>query len=128
MVLKKIAFETPEKDWPALIPKCNVKNFPFIWRLGSSIVIPTVSLTAKLWLDLFNTTTIHNHQVYLKSLESNYKTCKNPLITICNHSSCLDDPLILSSLMPWSVFLNLQNFRRSLILFPLKQVMEFQQS
>lgn len=102
MVLKKIPFETPENDWPALIPKCNVKNFPFIWRLGSSFIVPTVALCGKLWLDLLNSTTIHNHQVYLECLDKNYKTAKNPLITICNHSSCLDDPLVLSSLMPWS--------------------------
>ena len=54
----------------------------------------------------FNKTKIYNHQVYLNCLDANYKEKKHALITICNHWSCLDDPFILSALLPWSWNLN----------------------
>lgn len=76
-------------------------------------MVPGVAILSKLWMDFFNHTRVHNHQRYLDSLEQNFKHRKSPLITICNHPSCLDEPLILSKLMPWSWNLNSDRHRFS---------------
>ncbi len=46
---------------------------------------------------------IHNHEQFLKCVCEREKG--RPLITVSNHDSCIDDPLIFGSLMPVSSFL-----------------------
>lgn len=112
MVKFRELIESPEKDWPKFLPtnvihqNGKLKNLSFGWRLGSAIIVPSVAILSKFWTDWMNKTTIYNHQVYLDCLDHNYRTRENALITICNHHSCMDDPLILSALLPWIWNLN----------------------
>ena len=65
-----------------------------------------MAISAKIWLTYFNRTYVENHHVFLKTLETHYRARKNgnpyPLITICNHHSCLDDPGLWGALFPWT--------------------------
>lgn len=60
-----------------------------------------VGLTSKVWAQCLNSTRVHNHFVLLNTLAKHYNNHKKiPLITISNHSSCLDDPLMWGPLIP----------------------------
>lgn len=98
--------------WPKLLPKpcksspqSHLPRPPFIWKVASSLVVPSVALCAKIWLTYFNRTYVENYQVFLKTLDEHYKSRNKPtnypLITICNHHSCLDDPGLWGALFPW---------------------------
>ena len=99
--------------WPRFLPKPCKSNPPaplprppLLWRIASSLTVPSIALCAKIWLTYFNKTCIENHQVFIKTLEHHYSVRKSeisyPLITICNHHSCLDDPGLWGALFPWT--------------------------
>lgn len=99
--------------WPKLLPRpCRdcpnspLPRPPLIWRIASAFTVPSVAFCAKIWLTYFNRTYVENHQVFLKTVEAHYRSRNSsnsyPLITICNHHSCLDDPGLWGALFPWS--------------------------
>ena len=94
-------------EWPSLLPKLMPSEPNLKWKVGSKLIVPTVGLISKLWAQCLNTTRVHNHSVLLDTLAKHYNNKKKrPLITICNHSSCLDDPLIWGPLIPlkWQLY------------------------
>lgn len=75
-------------------------------KLGSAVNVVIVGLAAKLWTKL-NHFTVVNHESFIKAAEQNYNGSSNkPLLTISNHSSCLDDPVLWGALLPWSWQIN----------------------
>ncbi|KAH7947739.1 hypothetical protein HPB52_015420 [Rhipicephalus sanguineus] len=96
-----------EVQWP--LP--NVSQPSKLWQLGSSVVVPAVGLLAKLFHGWFNTVNVYNKEILIDAIENRPKDV--PLITVCNHHSCLDDPFIWGMLelkhlfrqkcMRWSV-------------------------
>jgi monolysocardiolipin acyltransferase len=64
--------------------------------------VPLVALTSKVWLSLFNRFHVQHQDVFLKTLSKHYEERKYPLITISNHSSCMDDPTLWGGMFPWS--------------------------
>jgi monolysocardiolipin acyltransferase len=69
---------------------------------GRQAVLSSVALFSKFILDVVNTTTTTNLNVFEDAISK-----RNPdrgLITVCNHVSTFDDPGMLSALIPWSFF------------------------
>ncbi|XP_054164739.1 tafazzin-like [Oppia nitens] len=101
-------------EWPSLLSRLIAKEVNFKWRLGSKVIVPTVGLISKLWMQCLNSSHVQNRVVLLDTLAKHYKNKdKRPLITISNHSSCLDDPLIWGVLIPMKWQLNAGRHRWS---------------
>lgn len=96
-----------EVQWP--LPNLSQPNR--LWQLGSSVIVPAVGLLAKLFHGWLNTVNVYNKEALFEAIENRPKDV--PLITVCNHHSCLDDPFIWGMLelrhmlrqqcMRWSV-------------------------
>ncbi|XP_064488281.1 tafazzin-like isoform X2 [Ornithodoros turicata] len=94
-------------QWP--LPNLNQPSK--LWQLGSSFVVPAVGALAKLFHGWFHTVNVYNKEVLLNAIDNRPKDV--PLITVCNHHSCLDDPFLWGMLewrhivhqtcMRWSV-------------------------
>lgn len=93
-----------EVKWP--FP--DFKKSHKLWNLGSSIVVPLVGVCSKIMSDWLNHVTVHNREVLIKSIENREKG--QPLITVCNHHSCLDDP-VLWGMLDWRHLLDSQIMR-----------------
>ncbi|XP_027201789.2 tafazzin, phospholipid-lysophospholipid transacylase [Dermatophagoides pteronyssinus] len=106
--------------WPTLL---STDNPSFGWYIGSHFVIPIVGLFSKFWMNIVNKSTVYNANVFNETLNRNYLALissssqksklprRRPLITYCNHTSCMDDPLIWGSLMPFNWLLNSNRLR-----------------
>ena len=70
----------------------------FLWRLQSRLSIIAVGTISKFWTHCLNTTHIYNGDALVKSMERPEGV---PLITVCNHTSCLDDPLVWGATLNW---------------------------
>lgn len=72
-------------------------------EFGRVFTLAIVSLTGKFVLNWWNSTKISNQSTLLKLLQQRDKGLG--LITVSNHTSTIDDPFVLSALVPWSYFL-----------------------
>ena len=84
--------------------KANVLNnydyAPTLMRnIQSFFLFSLISMVGKTLTTFFQTTTIHNLDPLLHSIHNRPPTI--PLITVSNHTSTLDDPLIFCALLPW---------------------------
>ena len=92
-------------EWPPILIRLRESNIK--WKIGSKVIVPTVGLISKFWAQCLNSSRVHNHSVLLDTLTKHYNNKRRrPLITISNHSSCLDDPLIWGPLIPMKWQLN----------------------
>ncbi|KAG1661296.1 Tafazzin [Nymphon striatum] len=105
-----------EVNWP--FP--NFKRSHRLWNICSAVVIPIVGATSKIWLSWLNKVRVHNFKSLIHEIENRPEG--QPLVTICNHHSCYDDPglwgllhwriLFRSNIIRWSgaasdvIFLN----------------------
>ena len=99
--------------WPSLLPRKRPTEGKWVWRAGTAVVIPWVATLSKVWLSWVNRTYIQHHEVFLQTLEDHHRTRKYPLITVCNHESCLDDPGLWGALFPWRWIFNPERHRWS---------------
>ncbi|CAG5114928.1 unnamed protein product [Candidula unifasciata] len=85
----------PLKDgsWRIASPGQKV---PWLWKFSSRFAVRTVGLCSKLWLEWLNTVKVHNKEV-LHNLVENRPNDRG-LLTVSNHSSCVDDPLVWGTL------------------------------
>ncbi|XP_046911329.1 tafazzin, phospholipid-lysophospholipid transacylase [Dermatophagoides farinae] len=104
--------------WPSLLCP-DVTNPTLSWIIGSRFVVPAVGLFSKFWMNVVNKSTVYNANIFYETLNRNYlalfsshkSITRRPLITYCNHTSCMDDPLIWGSLMPFNWLLNSNRLR-----------------
>jgi len=82
-----------------------------LWRIGSSIVVPLVGTLAKFMAEWFNTFEVYNRQVLYEAIEK--RPPHIPLLTISNHNSCLDDPVLWGNLR-WRHLLRVRRMRWSI--------------
>ncbi|KAH3820762.1 hypothetical protein DPMN_122511 [Dreissena polymorpha] len=75
-----------------------------LWTLASNITKCIVQCLCKLWLETLNTTKVVNKETFLKLTKS--REPGRGLVTVSNHHSFWDDPL-LWGFCPWSSILNL---------------------
>lgn len=71
-------------------------------EIGRVITLAVVSLTGKLVLNWWNTTDIKNQSTFLQHLQHRQQGLG--LITVSNHTSTIDDPFVISAMVPWSYF------------------------
>lgn len=90
-----------QDDWPSVLPIPG-KEVPRCYKLVSGIVVPSVAVMSKLWLTWFNRTRIDHPEVFVKAIDDHHRIHSYPLVTMCNHHSCLDDPGLWGALFPWS--------------------------
>ncbi|KAF2198046.1 hypothetical protein GQ43DRAFT_443694 [Delitschia confertaspora ATCC 74209] len=85
------------------------------WMLGSKFTISTIGLMCKSFLNIFADTEVHGLDRFLQLLHKreNVEGRERGLITVSNHVSVLDDPLIWG-VLPFSLFQNPDNMRWSL--------------
>nr|CAB3266822.1 tafazzin-like [Phallusia mammillata] len=77
--------------WP--FPK---EPHPLWWRCSSSVTMTAVATLSKIWLCYLNSTKVYRSEVFNKLVAQ--RTPEMPLITVCNHHSCMDDPLFAGAL------------------------------
>lgn len=83
------------------------------WILCKQFVTIFVGVTSKFWAKYLNKTEVHNVENLLNLINKRPKG--KPMITVSNHDSCCDDPLVFGASMPLSYFFKSQkNFRWSL--------------
>lgn len=101
--LKKELKDKFMKKWPDhLLPlKDALSSRKFLYRLGSSFNVVAVGCLSKVLVKM-NNFKVYNHDIFLKVANNNYLKKERPLITISNHHSCLDDPVLWGALLPWS--------------------------
>lgn len=95
-----------ERLWP--LPDFNKSHR--LWKMGSAFVIPMVGILSKIMANWLNTMTVHNRETLLEAIKNRKEG--QPLITVSNHHSCLDDP-VLWGMLDWSCLLNSQIMRWS---------------
>jgi len=70
------------------------------WRIRSNVTLFTVGSMCKVWMQYLNTTEVHNHENWIRAVRDREKG--RPLLTICNHTSNIDDPLLFG-LLPFQL-------------------------
>ncbi|XP_005099690.1 tafazzin [Aplysia californica] len=69
---------------------------PWLWKLSTRFAVTTVGFTCKFWLEWLNKARFHNREILHDMFD---KTPDNRgLLTVSNHSSCIDDPLMWGAL------------------------------
>ncbi|TMW65972.1 hypothetical protein Poli38472_003737 [Pythium oligandrum] len=71
----------------------------WLHNLGRIPVIGTVTWVSKLYLRFLSTMKTEGLEHLLHQLEN--RPTKTPLITVSNHTSAVDDPAVISSVLPW---------------------------
>ncbi|KAL9955860.1 hypothetical protein ACROYT_G037253 [Oculina patagonica] len=62
------------------------------WRFQSAVVLGLVGLSSKIFLEWFNYVRKYNFDTLERNAED--RPDGVPLVTVCNHTSCLDDPCL----------------------------------
>jgi len=85
----------PLKDGSWRFPSPGQK-VPWMWKVSSRFALGAVGLFSKLWIEWLNTVQVHNMEVLQDLLEKRPKN--QGLLTVSNHQSCMDDPLLWGTL------------------------------
>uniref|UniRef100_A0A671RLZ4 Tafazzin family protein n=1 Tax=Sinocyclocheilus anshuiensis TaxID=1608454 RepID=A0A671RLZ4_9TELE len=80
-----------EVTWP--FPQCPRLG----WRISGRVVMGMVGSYSYLWTNYFNSLVVHNQDVLMDLVDERPRD--TPLITVCNHQSCMDDPHIWGSVL-----------------------------
>ncbi|XP_068730053.1 tafazzin-like [Montipora capricornis] len=72
------------------------------WKVQSAVVVALVGISSKIYLECFNFVKKYNFDILENAGE---RPDGVPLVTVCNHTSCLDDPC-LWGLMKSKIILN----------------------
>ncbi|KAI8782182.1 tafazzin [Biomphalaria glabrata] len=95
----------PLKDGSWRIPP--PKNMNWLWKISSKLTVATVGLYSKLWLAWLNKVRVHNKEILDQAMLDRPKF--KGLLTVSNHTSCMDDPLL------WGVLKTRQLINRDLM-------------
>lgn len=87
-----------QPTWP--IP-AEGSRYRFLWRYSSAAAISSVGVIGKIWLCKFNTMKIYMESTLYDAIDK--RPPNTALITVSNHYSCIDDPLIWGCLR-WKSF------------------------
>lgn len=87
-------------------------KFSSRWFFFSQMVSSFIGVSSKFWSRYLNKCQVHNSEQLFNLI--NNRPSGKPLITVCNHDSCCDDPLVFGATMPISYFFNIPKLRWSL--------------
>ncbi|CAF0993096.1 unnamed protein product [Rotaria magnacalcarata] len=104
-------------DWP----------FPekpsILYKAVSTITIGLVGSFSKFWMKYLSSVRIENGEFLLNAVLNRHPD--RPLITVANHHSCMDDPLLIAATIPLRVFWTRHRMRWALgaddIVFTMKK-------
>ncbi|XP_023218748.1 tafazzin-like isoform X1 [Centruroides sculpturatus] len=91
-------------------PFPNMNKPPKLFNIGSRIVIPAVGIISKIMTGWLNNVVVYNRHVLIDAIENRPENV--PLITVSNHHSCLDDPM-LWGILDWKHLFNSKVMRWS---------------
>ncbi|XP_037091081.1 tafazzin-like [Pollicipes pollicipes] len=80
--------------WPFNV----IKSHPRLWRLRNTLIVPSVGVASKLFLEYLCKTVVHNREALLDAVGN--RQPGQGLITVSNHHSCIDDPA-LNGMLQW---------------------------
>ncbi|XP_025108563.1 tafazzin-like isoform X1 [Pomacea canaliculata] len=66
------------------------------WSLCSRIIVQAVGLSSKIWMEWLNRTKVYNKNILHEAIAS--RPQNRGLVTVSNHTSCIDDPLLWGTL------------------------------
>ncbi|CAF3557541.1 unnamed protein product [Adineta steineri] len=93
-------------DWP----------FPekpsIFYKAASTVTIGLAGSLSRLWMKYLTSVRIENGEILLNAVLN--RDLDRPLITVANHHSCMDDPLLIGATMPHRVFWSRPRMRWSL--------------
>lgn len=93
-----------EDFWP--VPRLKLTRFS---KIAAIFTTTFVGVTSRLFASYLNKTKIHNNEQLLDLVFNRPKN--KSLITVCNHDSCCDDPLLFGACLPMSTFTRLKNYK-----------------
>ncbi|KAK7486720.1 hypothetical protein BaRGS_00022004 [Batillaria attramentaria] len=70
----------------------SLHRTPRSWVISSRLVMAAVGSFSKVWIEWLNKSKVHNRQMLTDTVES--RPPDRGLVTVSNHSSCMDDPLM----------------------------------
>lgn len=73
-------------------PDANLPKETNDWLKKSAFTVSIVGLFAKFWTNIANSLLVYNQNVLTNALEN--RPIDVPLITVTNHHSCMDEPLL----------------------------------
>lgn len=76
--------------------------FRSVWNCGSAITLTSVAILSKLWLTKLNRADIYRGDNLYRFVEK--RAAETALVTVSNHYSCLDDPVLWGCLR-WKTIL-----------------------
>ncbi|XP_057296350.1 tafazzin-like [Hydractinia symbiolongicarpus] len=82
------------------------------WHIQAAFFISIVGGWGRTLLGIGNKVKVYNHDRLLHFI--NNRPVGTPLITVCNHTSMLDDPALIATLANWRVLFNSKKMRWSL--------------
>ena len=89
----KIPWPHPKEE-----PSATVRST--LWRWTSSVTVFLVGGLSKIWMQGLNASVVYNESMLLQLIED--REPNRPLLTVCNHTSTADDPLLFG-LLPWRI-------------------------
>lgn len=100
------------------IQKSNANNFMFAkrfykkrWKFASAVHMTIFGFINYIFARVLNKTKVYNVDTLLDLV---YNRQKKSLITVCNHDSCCDDPVVFGSFLPLSLLANFRKMKWSL--------------
>lgn len=81
---------------------------PWLWKIGSQLTVTAVAFTTKFWMGWLNRTVVHNKETLVDAVDN--RPTDQGLLTVSNHTSCIDDPC-LWSVLKMKQILNLKKIR-----------------
>ncbi|KAK3587571.1 hypothetical protein CHS0354_004861 [Potamilus streckersoni] len=91
-------------------PVAKSRRMLLSWSIPSRIVTFAGSVFCKIWLEWFNRVKFYNAEVFHQAVDK--RDPERGLLTICNHYSCMDDPLVWG-MMKWRHVINANKVRWS---------------
>ncbi|KAK3264365.1 hypothetical protein CYMTET_26888 [Cymbomonas tetramitiformis] len=85
---------------PFTIPGSPPNTEPCGGPLGRDITLGIIGAVSQLWLTCVNTVNIKHHNRFLEAVT--LRPAGQGLITVANHASTLDDPALISAMLPLS--------------------------
>ena len=100
----KLKFLEKPKFWPFHSSSASI-----LYKTNEILVLSVVGTICKFWLRVVNTTQTENLKT-LADIVLGRKFGDRPLLTVSNHQSCVDDPVLLG-LLPFRILLHPRRIR-----------------